>query len=66
MTVRNLITEMLAWQQNRYLDPGVWEHFQSRINPAALPSDISALQLAPPTGQTAVLSFMVKFLLNLT
>ena len=51
---------MVAWQRNRYLDPGIWEHFQSRINPAVLPDDISALQLAPPTGQSAVLSYMVN------
>ena len=69
MTVGNLVTEMVAWQRNRYLDSGIWEHFKSRINPAALPSDISALQLAAPTGQSAVLSFMVnifaKFNMNL-
>ena len=60
MTIKDLITEMVAWQRSRYLDPDVWEHFQSRINPAALPSDISALQLAPPTAQSEVLSLMVN------
>ena len=45
VTVRNLMTEMVAWQRNIYLDPGIWEYFQSRMNPAVLPDDISALQL---------------------
>ena len=60
VTVRNLMTEMVAWQRNIYLDPGIWEYFQSRMNPAVLPDDISALQLARPTGQSAVLSYMVN------
>ena len=55
---------MVAWQRNGYLDPGVWEQFQSRINPAALPSDISTLQLAAPAGQSAVLSYMVNIFLK--
>ena len=60
LSIKDLITQMVAWQRNRYLDPGVWEHFRSRINPEVLPDDISALQLAPPTGQSAVLSYMVN------
>ena len=42
VTVKDLVTEMVVWQQHRYLDPGVWEHCKkSLINPAVLPDDIS-------------------------
>ena len=64
ITVRDLITEMVAWQRGRYLDPGIWEHFQSRINPAVLPNVISTLQLAPPTGQIPGLRYTVNIFLK--
>ena len=62
MAVGDLITQMVAWQQNRYLDPGVWEHIRSRINPAALPTNISTLPLpVPPScSQTMPLPIIVS------
>ena len=49
--VKDLIAEMVAWYQNGYLDPRVWEQIGSKINPAALPDNVSTLQLpAPPIG----------------
>ena len=62
LTVKDLVNNMVTWQQNRYLDPGVWSHFKSKINPAALPTDISSLQLpAPPNAPHPLqLAFMVS------
>ena len=59
------MTEMVAWQQNRYLDPGVWQLFKSKINPAALPTNISSLQLpTPPAGPHPLqMAFMVNTLI---
>ena len=50
---------MVAWQQQRYLDPGVWEHFQSHINPTALPADTSTLPL--PVSSTEPPPLQLEF-----
>ena len=65
LSVKDPMTEMVTWQQNRYLDPGVWEYFKSKINPAALPTNISSLQLpAPPAGPRPLqMAFMVNTLI---
>ena len=64
LTVKDLISNMVTWQQSRYLDPGVWGHFRSEISPEALPTNISSLQLpAPPDAPHPLqLAFMVSTL----
>ena len=48
LTIKDLMTQMVAWQTERYLDPCVWSHLQSKIDPAALPGNVSILQLLAP------------------
>ena len=61
MTVKYLVNNMVTWQQNRYIDPGVWDHFKSKINPDALPANIPTLQLPNPPNMAhpLQLAFMV-------
>ena len=47
--MKDLVDRMVDWTENRYIDTGVWIHFSSRIDPAALPANLETLQLpAPP------------------
>ena len=41
---------MVRWTESGYLDREVWRHFSSKINPAALPSNIETLQLPAAPG----------------
>ena len=36
LTVKDLVKEMIVWQKGRYLDPEIWDHLCSRINPALM------------------------------
>ena len=38
LTVKDLMEEMIVWQKERYLDPEIWDHLISRINPALWPA----------------------------
>ena len=62
LTVKDLVSNMVTWQQNRYLDPGAWDHFSLKISPEALPANVSSLQLpAPPSAPHPLqLAFMVS------
>ena len=57
------MSEMVTWHRERYLDPGVWNQIQSKINPDGLPSNITTLQLPPPPRTAASpmeIMYMVK------
>ena len=50
LTVRDFIDSMVVWTQSGYLDAGAWEHIRSKIDGAALPTNIETLRLNTPSG----------------
>ena len=30
--------EMIVWQRERCLDPGIWDHLRAKINPTLMPA----------------------------
>ena len=51
LKVKDVIAEMVKWTWNGFLDLGVWNNFQFKINEAMLPANIKTLVLpAPPSG----------------
>ena len=56
--MKDLVIEMVAWQHNRYLDPGIWIHLQSKIDSAALPRSIPLPHLQPPQPHSAAIGAM--------
>ena len=61
--------EMMTWQKERYLDPAVWSHLQSKISLSALPGrdKIPIAGLVGPTGTATSLmetKLLVKMHLN--
>ena len=51
---------MVAWQHNRYLDPGIWIHLQSKIDSAALPTSIPLPHLQPQGHHSATTGAMCE------
>ena len=62
--MKDLMSEMATWQNERYLDPGVWNCLQSKINADALPSNLRILQLPPPP-QSAASPAEIMYMVNI-
>ena len=41
---------MVGWTQSGYLDAGTWDHFRSKLDQAALPTNLKTLRLTAPSG----------------
>ena len=46
-----MVGEMVTWQRDRYLDPGVWGHIQKKLDPSILPAGTSAPVELPSVSQ---------------
>ena len=38
LTVKDLMEEMIVWQKERYIDPGIWDRLLEKINPSLMPA----------------------------
>ena len=45
--MKEVVKSMVEWQQGRCLDPGVWNHLRTRLNPRLLPAQV-LIQPRPP------------------
>ncbi len=53
LKTKQLVDEMVAWQQEGFLDPAVWKFLPEKISLEALPENLEELQsLPPPTSPT--------------
>ena len=53
MTVKDIVTEMVVWENKAYLYASVWEDLQSKVNPAALEVKEASLRYEVPKVQTS-------------
>ena len=47
LTMKEVVESMVEWQQGRCLDPGVWNHLRTRLNPRLMPAPSFLQPISP-------------------